>query len=76
MVLREFIEYTFQFLKEAVFHKISFILRWGMNIQNNDMTPATSQYYVRHPITIKVINIHPKLCFIIVGLQRIVYLKI
>jgi hypothetical protein len=22
-----------------------------MNVQNNDITPATPQYYVRHPIT-------------------------
>jgi hypothetical protein len=41
---------TFQFLVEAALH-IDFILCWSMNVQNNDMTPATSQYYVRHAIT-------------------------
>jgi hypothetical protein len=53
VVFREFVEYTFQFLIEAVFHIISFILCWGMNIQNN-MKPVTSQYYVWHPIINKL----------------------
>jgi hypothetical protein len=42
MVFREFIEYTFYLLVEAVLHIINFILSWGMNIQNNDITQATS----------------------------------
>jgi hypothetical protein len=46
MVFGEFIEYTFQFLIEADFHIISFVHYWGMNVQNNNMKPATSQYYV------------------------------
>jgi hypothetical protein len=29
------------------------ILCWGMNIQNNDTTPVSSQYYVCHLITNK-----------------------
>jgi hypothetical protein len=28
----------FQFLVEAALHIIHFILHWGMNVQNNDMT--------------------------------------
>jgi hypothetical protein len=60
MVFREFIEYTFQFLTEAIFHIISFILCSGMNIQNNNMKPATSQYYVWHPIMNKL---NPRNCW-------------
>jgi hypothetical protein len=41
-----FIEYTFQFLIEAVFHIINVALCRVMNIQNNDIKPATSQCYV------------------------------
>jgi hypothetical protein len=41
MVFSEFIEHMFKFLIEAV-HVINFILSWGINIQNNDITPATS----------------------------------
>jgi hypothetical protein len=37
----DFIEYKFQFLLEAVLDIINVILCWGMNIQNNDITPAT-----------------------------------
>jgi hypothetical protein len=44
--LGEIIEHTFQFLIEAVLHIINFILCSGMSFQNNDMTPATSYYYV------------------------------
>jgi hypothetical protein len=47
MVFWEFIKHTFQFLVEAVLHIISFIFCWTMSIQNYDITPATSQYYVR-----------------------------
>jgi hypothetical protein len=35
MVFRKLIEYTFQFLVEAVLHIITFILCWDVNIQNN-----------------------------------------
>jgi hypothetical protein len=35
---REFIEFTFQLLTEAVFHIINFILCWGMNVQKNGDT--------------------------------------
>jgi hypothetical protein len=38
----EFVKHTFQFLVEAVLRIISFILCWGMNVQSNDMTLATS----------------------------------
>jgi hypothetical protein len=40
MVFREFIKHTFQFLVEDVFHFISFIFCWSMNVQNNDMRPG------------------------------------
>jgi hypothetical protein len=42
VIFTVFIEYTFQFLVEAVHHIINFILNWSMNIQNNDITPANS----------------------------------
>jgi hypothetical protein len=44
----------FQFLVEVVLDINIFILCWGTNVQNNDMTPATSQYYVWDPITNKL----------------------
>jgi hypothetical protein len=37
----EFIKYAFYFFVEVVFLIINFILCWGMNIQNDDITPAT-----------------------------------
>jgi hypothetical protein len=40
MVFREFIKYTYQFLIEAVLGVINVILSWGMNVQNNNITPA------------------------------------
>jgi hypothetical protein len=43
-------KYKFQFLAEAVLLIINFILRWDTYIQNN-ITPATSSYYVQHPVT-------------------------
>jgi hypothetical protein len=42
MVCREFIDHRFQFLIEIVFHIISFILCWGMDVQDDDMTLVTS----------------------------------
>jgi hypothetical protein len=42
MIFREFIEHTVEFYIETVFHIITFILCWSMNVQNNDMTAATS----------------------------------
>jgi hypothetical protein len=39
--IREFIKHMFQFLVEAVLHIINCFLYWGMNVQNNDMTPGT-----------------------------------
>jgi hypothetical protein len=33
---------TFQFFVEAAHHVIDFILCWSMNVQNNDIKPATS----------------------------------
>jgi hypothetical protein len=42
MVFWEFIEHTFLFLLEPVLCNMNFILCWGMNIQNYDITPATS----------------------------------
>jgi hypothetical protein len=41
-LFREFIKHTFQFIIEAVLRIINSIFCWGMNVQNNDMTPATS----------------------------------
>jgi hypothetical protein len=38
----EFIMHTFQFLVETVLISSLFIFCWGMNTQNNDMTPVTS----------------------------------
>jgi hypothetical protein len=35
-------EYIFYFFVEHVLHIINLILCWGMNIQNNDITPAIS----------------------------------
>jgi hypothetical protein len=43
MVSKEAIEYTFQFLIEAVFHIMNFIPCLCMNIQNNNMKPAQKQ---------------------------------
>jgi hypothetical protein len=53
MVFREFIEYMFYFLVEPVLHIVNFILFCVMNVQKNEITSATSSYYVyvRHPIT-------------------------
>jgi hypothetical protein len=42
LLFREFIEHTFYFLVEAVLQNVTFILCWGMNVQNNDIRPATS----------------------------------
>jgi hypothetical protein len=42
MVFREYIEHILHFLIETVTHINNFILCWGMNVQNNDMTLATS----------------------------------
>jgi hypothetical protein len=42
VIFMEFIEYTFYLLIEDVFHMVSFILGWCMNIMDNDITPATS----------------------------------
>jgi hypothetical protein len=41
-IFRDFIKDTFQFFIEAVPHIISSIFCWRMNVQKNDMTPATS----------------------------------
>jgi hypothetical protein len=40
-ICREFIEWTFQFLVEAVLHIISFIVFWGLTVETNDMEPAS-----------------------------------
>jgi hypothetical protein len=42
MVFREFIKHTFQLLVEADLHSINFMFCWSMNVQNNDITPATA----------------------------------
>ena len=42
------------FLIKTVFRIITFLLAWWMHIQNNYITPATFQYYIRHPITKKL----------------------
>jgi hypothetical protein len=44
MVFREFIEYMSQFLIEAIFHVISFIFSWVMNIQNKDPSRDEALY--------------------------------
>jgi hypothetical protein len=41
MVVREFIKNLFLFFMKPVLYIISFIFSWGMDIQNNDITPAT-----------------------------------
>jgi hypothetical protein len=51
VIFKEFIEYAFKFVIEAVFHIISFILCWGMNIQNNNILTCLSEgrrYYATH----------------------------
>jgi hypothetical protein len=53
MCIWYFIEYAFQFLVDADFHIIKFIFCWDMNVQNNEITLMTSQYYV-HPVTNKL----------------------
>jgi hypothetical protein len=50
-LLWQFNKHVFQFLIADVLHIISFIFCWGMNIQNNDITSASSLYYLLHPIT-------------------------
>jgi len=42
------------FLIKSVFRIITFLLAWSMHIQNNYLTPATFQYYIRLPITKKL----------------------
>jgi hypothetical protein len=41
-----YIECNSQIHFEAVLHIIGLIFCWCMIVQNNDMMPATSQYYV------------------------------
>jgi hypothetical protein len=50
ILFREFIEYTFQFLLETDLQIINFILYWGMNVQNDDLTLLV----VQRPITAKL----------------------
>jgi hypothetical protein len=42
MLFRELIKYMLQFFVEPVFYFIDFIFCRGVNIENDDMTPATS----------------------------------
>jgi hypothetical protein len=42
MILREYIKYMFWFFADPELYVISFVLWWGINIQNDDITPATS----------------------------------
>jgi hypothetical protein len=42
VVFREFIEYPYWLLLEAVLHMINVIVSCGMNVQNSDLTPAAS----------------------------------
>jgi hypothetical protein len=42
MIFMEFFKYTLQLLVEAVLHIVGFIFRCSMNVENNDMTSATS----------------------------------
>jgi hypothetical protein len=41
----ELIKYLFQLFVESVFYIINFVLCWGMNIENNDITPVISTYF-------------------------------
>jgi hypothetical protein len=42
MVFGEFIEYLCQFILEPVPYINNFVLCWGIDIKNDDITPATS----------------------------------
>jgi len=46
MVLRNMMGNLIYFLVKAVFGIITFLLTWCVHIQNNDITPATSQNYM------------------------------
>jgi len=50
MILRKMINNIVLFLTKTVFYIITFLLTWCMHIQNNDITPATSQNYIGYPI--------------------------
>ena len=58
MVLRKMIENLIQFLIQDVFLIITFHFTWCMHIQSNDNTPATSQNYIRHPVTNKLYSLN------------------
>jgi hypothetical protein len=46
MVFKEFMEYMSQLLAKAYLHIIHFIVCWGINVQNNEITTATSWYSI------------------------------
>jgi hypothetical protein len=46
MVLKKFIEHTFQFLVGALLHMINYILSLWINVYSDYMKPAVCQYYV------------------------------
>jgi len=54
MILRKINENLLLFLIKTVFLIATFLLTWWMHIQNNDITPATSQIYIQHPIPKKL----------------------
>jgi hypothetical protein len=51
MVLSKAKEYLLQVLIEPVLWDITVILSRSMRLQNSDITPSTSQLYIRHSIT-------------------------
>jgi hypothetical protein len=51
MVFKGFMVRMVPFLLDAVFHIINLILSWDMYVQNNDMSPAISQYSARYSLT-------------------------
>ena len=46
------------FLIKTVFWIITFLLTWCMDTQNNDITPATFQNYIWHPIANKLYSLN------------------
>jgi hypothetical protein len=49
MALTKMIKNLLEFLIKTVFWIITFVLTWFMHIQDNDITPVTSQNYDTHP---------------------------
>ena len=54
LYFRKWLKKNLQFLIKLSFWVITFLLCWYMWMQNNDVTPVTSQHYIWHPITNKL----------------------